>query len=1416
MKSIVLVTDVPHDDDLITQIFTTFFDIVSGSSKASSGEQIPKAVHYHMTSILVILVDEAQSLPQDSIDIIVAQFLRVDPRIVSIGEGKSKKPAAEAAQPIFSMKELPPAYSMAKTICLSCPEKMAREISKYFNDVIMDASGNSLDRRESGDVEDLDASLNDDNLKELEKAHRLLRELWRACPLVLQNVIPQLEAELAADNIQLRVLATEALGDIASGIGAAGPPPLPILDPTTYPPIDLDLPEASVNENLLTKPSSPQSFSQVHSRAYHSFLSRKQDKSPLVRSSWAIAVGRILSTSAGGMGLSQDEELRLTEDMARMLNDSDERVRLAAVQAVGFFGIRDVINKLGPLGGVDKPGSVLGNLGERVKDRKSAVRAEAMNLCGRFWAVGTGEIAAGNESVIGLLGGIPSKILNTYYTNDPEIIALMDKVFFEVLLPLQYPPIKSKSGNQINGSSQRAKESQKQVNGDASSQDPDRIRTERILLLANRLDERAKKIFFALSQRQVSMARYLGAYLQACEDYNVRGMHFPPSNVYLTIQGGVMDSNETAIKDHLKKLINEMTKLLPDPTKVSADLWKFAKAHDRRAYQLIRFCFKPESDYKTVHNAIKEFVKRTAIDAAAKETLLPLLYRTSIILYNRSHVPAILEFSRTNEKDLSGVAHELLTDISARVPEVLKTQVREICAKLQDDAPSAAKTNSPDVVNDLKACASFAKKFPGEIPQDRKFHQAMASFAIWGSPPQAAKYAVSIIMAASNRKEMIAKDLVQKFVKGLRYGQPGFLAKMASLSQLWLLAPTEVEAEASSIVDFAVKDILLKNRSTSNEVPSEYDWSEQVDEECAAKMWAIRILVNRVRSHTDADTLDTVAEPIYGLLNNLIENQGELSKDNNTPSSYRTRLRLLAARSILKLCRSKKRDALFKPKGFHRLAEVAQDNIFEVREPFLARLKKYLSSNTLTARFYTIPFLLAYEPVTSFKRETLTWLKSRAALLTTYQSQTEPASKEPDSISAPKRATVLENVFPRLLSLLAHHPDYEDEAPELVDMARYIVFYLTAVANDRNISLIYHIAQRVKAFKDVVGPDSTGEETIDYTKRLHVLSDLATYTVRAFLEVHNWNLQSLPGKVSLPKSLFSEIKDHEISMSIASNNFLPDTVENGVDAIVRQSLRKGGPATSNKKRKSEAHTTPAPKKVKSNKLPVREREDDKPKKSSRRRTRDREEESDAESSRRARLTKGTKEILSSPTRKSGRKALSTARKSYKERDDSEDDAEMEEANAERDSETEGNGSEEDSEMDEEQVGDSEAPSGEGEVNNDEDSEMQDAADEDGGAVDKEQNEDLIGSSPPTSPPPSRSLRRKISGSKNSASTPVKATRGTPRASRSSNSTAKSAARPNAGQAQSSPLRPKSKKASNAAGPAAPVPPTQGRLTRSRA
>lgn len=60
---------------------------------------------------------------------------------------------------------------------------------------------------------------------------------------------------------------------------------------------------------------------------------------------------------------------------------------------------------------------------------------------------------------------------------------------------------------------------------------------------------------------------------------------------------------------------------------------------------------------------------------------------------------------------------------------------------------------------------------------------------------------------------------------------------------------------------------------------------------------------------------------------------------------------------------------------------------------------------------------MAYEPVTEAKNETITWVKARMARM-----------KPNDG--------VMEVVFARLLSLLAHHPDFGTMVDDLADFAK--------------------------------------------------------------------------------------------------------------------------------------------------------------------------------------------------------------------------------------------------------------------------------------------------------------------------------------------------------------------------------------------
>lgn len=1283
-------TDLDHPDSLIVPLFSSCFDIVSGSSKSSTGEEVAKGVEFDMTRLLVTVIDETPALAAEVVDTIVAQFLRVDPRVLdNPKKGKRADAPIDTKQDTLLLKDYPPAYNMAKAICQACPERMTSHISQYFNNVIIDASAPGQQHGSKGgprkpNLDDSDEEGED--IKELSKAHRLIRELWRACPEVLQNVIPQVEAELSAESIALRLLATQTIGDLAAGIGVAGPPPSPPMDPAAYPPVTLEGYAQTITQpNILLTPISPKPFSQVHNSAYEAFLSRRQDKTPSVRAAWVTVVGRILLTSAGGSGLSQSEEQGLVNCLVTLLQDADEKVRVAAVDTIGQFGFNHVVHKLGIKGGCSTPDSIFAVLADRVKDRKPQVREHAMKILARIWAVAAGDIEQNAEPVASLLKDVPSKIFDAFYTNDPEIHILIDRVLFEILLPLNYPPIKSKLSRGGSNLSQKGKEKESQGTEVDQENDVDKIRVRRILTLLRGLDEKARRVFFVMLPRQLAMRSAMTLYLEACEKYN----------------GGVIDKDGDGAKTQLSRVIDSLSKTFPDSSRAAADLWKFAKAHDRRSYQLIRFSMAAVSDYRTAIKAMRELQRRAqgANNSPLFDTLTPLLYRSGSLIFNRSHIPAIMSLSRTDENGLASAAQEMLKQISSQNPEVLEAQVQEMCKDLEAQAPKA--TSAGDASNEeiLKACAGFAKKLPAKLPKERKFFQALTNYALYSTSPHSAKHAVSILMATADKKEMYAKDIVQKCVKKWAYGSDHYLTRLGALSQLNLLAPREADEESDAIISIAVNQILLTNRSPESN--SGYTWSDSIDEETQTKEWALKIIVNRLRakdgSDDDADFREH-AKPVYETLNKLVAGEGELSKKKDTPPSQKSRLRLLAAKCIVKLCAVNSLcDQLLAPADFNSIALMAQDPLLQVRSGFVNHLKKKLVQKSyLSQRWYIIPCLLAFEPSTGLKESTLTWLRSRAA----YFSQQAQASGKRN-----EQTMVMELIFSRLLSLLAYHPDYPsddlDEATKLGDLSdfsRYIIFYLQAVANEHNLSLIFHVAQRVKQFRDGI------TKSDEISTRLHTLSDLAQATIRRFADIYSQQhkfggasggatslLQTYPGKMGVPSSLFASMTSHREAQDVADKNFLPDELDDMLDRVVRNAMKPKSSshrdqANPGKKRKPEsldANGNSSAKKVRRAK-PGRPRKSGSsvglPSKSPRRKSKGDDDGwssdgGDAKSmpkSARRRSSRGTKGV------------------SYADKDSDEDDMEMEKWDVDKKADEENEEESEDEEMEEEQEEEEEA------------------------------------------------------------------------------------------------------------------------------
>jgi sister-chromatid-cohesion protein PDS5 len=1134
LRSIVLITDLHGSDNLILTLFANCFDVLSGNIKGTSGEQIAKTIQYNMNVALSAILQEVGTPPDGVLDVLLAQFLRAD----------SETLAKSGAPPPKSLDDISPAYNVARSICSQCTSPLSNAIASYYTAVLVDASeapskfGKTRNRKRTHD-ESEDES--DDGImtppaerdfRDIDKAHLLLRELWRTSSDVIDGVVPQVATEMQLENVQLRALAVQTVGDMIAGIGSAGPPPPEPLEPAAYPSQSVESAVSQQPENALFKPIAPHDFSSKYPDCYQYFLGRKDDRSPQIRSAWATAAARIILTNGGNRGLDADQEAKFLNGLSDMLVDSDEKTRLATVQAIATFGYDAIAEKLGRSGGVATERSLLRNLADRIKDPKPQVRTAAIELLAKIWGVASGAIAEGSERARTLFGAIPSYILGAVYTNNPHINAMVKRVMYESLLPVSYPPIRpNKAG------SQRIVDSQN--GGEEPSLDPDTIRVERILVLFRDLDPRARVVFNKLQQDQATLAKYMDLYLRTGE-----ALHNE-------------DAEDSQKEAKHGKYMEQLANVLPDPQVAAEHLQKFSKAHDRRANQLIRFCFAPDSDYRKITKAMKEFSKRleegpTPLPAVL-ETMLPLMRIVSILVFNQSHVTPMGNIARTNEKDLSATAHELLHVISSQRPEAFKVQAKEYVQTLKKQAPTATSPNDPAAIDILRSCAQFALRSPDDMPKDRDFYEAMCAFALHGSPPKASKHAITVIAAAATKRDMYANDILNKCLETAEIGAEHFLSKLAAISQICLLLSDQVEETSEEAITALVIGKILSQVRTPAE-DNDPQWSDDVDDDLASKLWALKILVNGVRGRAKSVTEETraalraSANPVFKLLNTLIEKEGELSKTTVTPKHHRSQMRLAAAIQLLKLCCNRTLDSFFTHADFNRLVKVAQDPLPEVRAAFVKIVKKYLGQGKLPQRFYGLVFMYAFEPKKDILESTTTWLRSRAAI----------AAKSNDGAMA--------QVFVRFLSLLAHHQDFSSEADELGDFIDYIMFYLKCVASEANLPLIYYLAQRVKTVQDGIDPSKS--------ENLYVLSDLSQAIIKRFQEEKGWSLQVYSSKVRIPAGPFAPLPNHQTAQDISEKRYLPDELDEDIIAeLVRTNLKP-------KKRKAEGTSKQPAKKAK--------------------------------------------------------------------------------------------------------------------------------------------------------------------------------------------------------------------------------------------
>lgn len=88
---------------------------------------------------------------------------------------------------------------MALDICYACPNILQRRVCQYFSDALITVSSSESSLEE---------------FEDLKKAHQLILKINATTPDLLLNVLPLLQEEMKVDQLNVRQLATEMMGQL--------------------------------------------------------------------------------------------------------------------------------------------------------------------------------------------------------------------------------------------------------------------------------------------------------------------------------------------------------------------------------------------------------------------------------------------------------------------------------------------------------------------------------------------------------------------------------------------------------------------------------------------------------------------------------------------------------------------------------------------------------------------------------------------------------------------------------------------------------------------------------------------------------------------------------------------------------------------------------------------------------------------------------------------------------------------------------------------------------------------------------------------------------------------------------------------------------------------------------------------------
>ncbi|KAJ1740064.1 Sister chromatid cohesion protein pds5 [Coemansia sp. RSA 989] len=809
-----LVAMQPDAEDTISRFFTTLFGVVSPGQ--------PHSIQMQILDVLQQLVEEPKTVPQDVVDVILLQFTK------------------------RRQQENPAAHQIASDLANNAADILQKYIYQYFNDVIVSAA-----QQRAGSMEDQEDT---GSLDDLRSAHYLILELNKAAPGTLLNVIPQLEEELSVEDVDIRVLSTNVLGEMFGEKGFT--------------------------------------LAKRYETTWKAWVGRRADASPLVRTQW---VERAVALYQHQPQLARE----LNAYVAEKLCDVDERVRMAACHSLGLLEMGTAVqNVLGD--------DVVAALGERCKDRRAGVRAEAIVSLATVYSQVVEQLEQSNAARL-KWGGIPSTIFVLRYVNDPDIDSKVESILTGAIL--NFAKIKD-----------------------------DRAKCRRLLLVFDSLTAKAQNGFFSYMRRQRDIIRLTSLFLTQC-----------------------MQEDSASVEQQQRELAAKISTCFPDRAKMEAALAQLAALQDAEVYRGLQQTMDANSDIKTVRKCQKGALKRlSSLAPNLLDTTAPLWKCVGLTTINRVLIPYLIEHASTGSQvgQFHRAADKLLVFIADVFPEMLELSKDSLfdIDELSSREPSAIEER-------LGLMVRFAKAASNSVPKSTALENRLAALVRSGTVIQAkrAAFLLTQMPGAASLCAALTGDVVDTLDNThLAQRAPAF----AALSRFALHAPSGFATYADRVSQFLVQTILVNGDMDYADGDADWISRSSLDDTGLMQVYSVKILAHWLIGMDRKSLSRDLVQLVMGTLRQLVRNGGTMQP--RSPMAGRSaaaqHIELVAASSLIKIAKHAHLDRLINATDIQSLGLIVQDACYEVRSSFLLnKLVPALAARQIHARFIPLVFLVAHE-----------------------------------------------------------------------------------------------------------------------------------------------------------------------------------------------------------------------------------------------------------------------------------------------------------------------------------------------------------------------------------------------------------------------------------------------------------------------